>query len=254
MARRPDDMPEGDEGRVKVEETPEFKDALAAAVKEAVEKETDGLRSNRDAILEEKRKLKESLGKFDEVDPDRYAELVAAETKRQREDAEAKGEFGKLEAQLKEQHATELTKLSDRAGVLTRALEDELVKRAAIEELAKHSDTPGLLLPHVLKHVKMVEDNAKFSVVVVDDAGTPRIAPDAQGTGDLMTISQLVGSMKEQDEFKPGFRGSGGAGSSASGSGNSGAGGIQEFDPGDTKGIADNLEAIAEGKARIRME
>jgi len=141
--------------------------------------------------------------------------------------------------------------LEGRVGVLAGALENELVKRTALEELAKHSDTPGLLLPHVLNHVKMVEADGKFGVQVIDDKGNPKLAPDAQGTGDLMTIPQLVASMKEQDEFKPGFRGSGGAGSSASGSGNGGAGGVTVVDGGDARAIGENLEGIAKGTVKV---
>jgi len=243
-------MPEGD---TVVQDTPEFKEALEAAVKAKLDEETEGLRTNRDAILKEKRELAKKLDGYSGLDPEEYATLKAADEKRQREDAEAAGEFGKLEAQLKDQHSKELEKHQGRIGTLQGALENELVQRSALEELAKHSDTPGLLLPHVLKHVKMVEDNGKFGVLVIDDEGNPRIAPDAKGTGDLMTITQLVGSMKEQDEFKPGFRGSGGAGSSASGSGNGGSGGPAVLDPGDRTGVMANLEGILAGTTRIQL-
>ena len=51
----------------------------------------------------------------------------------------------------------------------------------------------------------MVEDDGKFTTIVVDALGTKRLSKGASGVEDLMSIDQLVESMKEQDEFAPAF-------------------------------------------------
>ena len=75
---------------------------------------------------------------------------------------------------------------------------------------------PTLLLPHVRRYLKRVEEGDDFKVIVVDDKGNPRVAG---ANGDLMTVEQLVAEMKTKDEYAGGFKGTGASGSGAGGSG-----------------------------------
>lgn len=189
-----------------IAETQAFKDAVAAAVAAKVEEETRGLKANRDALLGEKKEAQKKLEAYAGIDPEKYQSLVEAEAKRAEEKAKAEGNWKKLEEQLLSQHAAEIEKRDNRNKSLMTALEEQLVTRAALESLSKHTKSAGLLLPHVLKQLKMVEEeDGKFSTVVVDVQGNKRLAADAKDTSDLMTIDQLVKSMKEQDDYAPAF-------------------------------------------------
>ena len=192
-----------------VTESAEFKSAVAAAVTEAVaaavENETRGLKANRDEILGEKKDLQKRMAAFADIDPDKHKALLEADAKRQEEKAKAEGNWQELQDQLLKQHTDELGKRDARSKTLLEALKEQLVTRAALESLSKQKAAAGLLLPHVLKQLQMVEDDGKFSTVVVDVAGAKRLAKDAKDTTDLMTIDELVESMKEQNEFAPAF-------------------------------------------------
>ena len=188
-----------------VTETQAFQDAVASAVAAAVEKETLGLRTNRDAILGEKKEIQKKLEAYTDIDPAKHKALLEADAKRQEEKAKAEGNWEKLQQQLIDQHTEEVAKRDERNKTLLTALEEQLVTRAALESLTKQKAAAGLLLPHVLKQLRMVEEDGEFSTVVVDVAGAKRLAKDAKDTSDMMTIDQLVESMKEQDEFAPAF-------------------------------------------------
>jgi hypothetical protein len=107
------------------------------------------------------------------------------------------------------------------AGVIERALHHALAESVAVQEIAKAKGSTKLLLPHVLKQIKIVEDEAatepadRFRAVVVDSKGNPRVG-DAQGTP--MTIAALITEFRDNAEFAGAFQGSGASGSGAPGS------------------------------------
>jgi hypothetical protein len=129
------------------------------------------------------------------------------------------------------------------------ALEKHLLDAAATSELAKHSDTPDLLLPHVLKHMRVMEHDGQFVARIVDEAGNVRIGK-GQGSAP-MTLDELMGEMKGNKTFAPAFRGTGASGGGASASQQSSGGAAGTINRGDDKAFLSNLEAVAKGKVTV---
>jgi len=129
--------------------TPEFQKALEDAVAAKVAEETEGLRLNRGEVLKEKKSLADKLRKYKDIDPEKYAELVATQEEAERKAAEASGDFEALKKQLVDQHVKELDTEKSKGEKLTRSLENYLVRAAATKAIADAEGAVDLLLPHV---------------------------------------------------------------------------------------------------------
>ncbi len=209
--------------------TPEFQKALEDAVAAKVAEETEGLRVNRDEVLKEKKSLADKLRKYKDIDPEKYAALIAMQEEAERKAAEESGNFEALEKQLKEQHAKELDTEKSKGEKLTRSLENYLVRAAATKAIADAEGAVDLLLPHVIDRLRVMENDDGHFARVVDAAGQP-VVQDAQGTP--MTIDTLVtGEMKEK--FPSAFKGTGatGGGAPITGSGGAATGTVDKNDP-----------------------
>jgi hypothetical protein len=57
--------------------------------------------------------------------------------------------------------------------------------------------------------VRVVEENGKYKPIVVDQKGDPRV----NGKGEYLTISDLVGEMRQSEIFGRAFEGNGPGGS-----------------------------------------
>lgn len=94
-----------------------------------------------------------------------------------------------------------------------------LVGAGASEALAAEEGLVELAMPFVERQIKVVEVDGEFKAVVVDKDGDPRISG---GTGQPMTIKELVREMKGLDLYKPLFKsevkGGGGAHTGKTGS------------------------------------
>ena len=99
---------------------------------------TDGLKSalaserKRAADLEKQTKTWKTLGKT----PEEIAELLEAQELRAQTDAERKGEWDKLRAQMNEKHQTELRTKDETIGQMRKRLEAELVDAKATAAIA----------------------------------------------------------------------------------------------------------------------
>ena len=78
-----------------------------------------------------------------------------------------------------------------------------LVTSGASEALAAEEAIVELAMPFVERQIKVVEQDGEFKAVVVDKDGDPRISG---GTGQPMTIKELVREMKGMDMYKPLFK------------------------------------------------
>jgi hypothetical protein len=71
-----------------------------------------------------------------------------------------------------------------------------------------------------MEEIRVVEDGDDFkAIVVAKDGKTPRIK---NGSGDAMSIEDLVAEFKERKEYGGGFAGTGSSGSGAGGAGSGG--------------------------------
>jgi hypothetical protein len=168
------------------------------------------------------------------------------------EEAAAKGAEGKLNVDKVRQ---EMKAALDKAVADERKVSDALrgtvhkylVNSTATQALADEGGLVELAMPFVERQVKVIEQDGEFRAVVVDADGDPRISG---GTGQPMTIRELVLEMRRQEKYAPLFRseakgGSGAKPGQAAQAAKGGAGQQKEMTAMDRikKGLADRRAA-----------
>lgn len=197
--------PEGDKFRLDLDG---YEDP--SGLKSALDKERRAARDSSREVAAWK-----ALGKT----PEDIQALLAAQAEAERDKLTKAGDFDKLKAQMNEQHQTELAKREEGAKKLREQLETHLVDAQAATALAAAGAEggPELLMPHVKARVRVIEDNGKFVVRVVDAEGNPRV----DSKGNFLGISDLVSEMRQLPAFAPCFpraQGSNAPGSTPGGS------------------------------------
>lgn len=189
-----------------------------SGLRSALEKERKAARDAERAAAQWKK-----LGKS----PDEIEQLLAAQAKLEEEKAEKAGEWNKLRAQMNEKHEAALKAEAEKASRMRTTLERYLVDAAATSAIAAAKGVPELLLPHVQRHVKVVEEDGDYVARVVDAKGDPRV----NSKGEHMTISELVAEMRQSEVFGRAFEASGNTGSGKQpGNGAGGAGATKKSD------------------------
>lgn len=221
--------------------TQEEVDAAIAAANTALE-------ASRDTILGEKKIAIADLKKFDGFDVEEFKTLKAGAAKAEREKAEGKGDWTKLEENLVTAHGLELQSEKDRTAKAMKSVDDSLVVAELTRAIAAAKGDVNLLLPHARKYVQTRETDTGYEAFVVDGKGTPAFS---DGKGTPMTFDQLVETVLVVD-FPRAFEGTGSSGGGASKSSTSGqrvAGTIAADDGG---AFMDNLEGIANDTVQVR--
>ena len=153
-----------------------------------------------------------------------------------------------LRKQMADKHAKELDALTAKIAARDAFIRREKAENAALSILAPLTHSPTLMLPHVLKHLDVVEDGGGWRAVVVDpQTHAPRIG---DGQGGLMTIEALVAEMASKPEYAPGFKGTGQTGSGAP-AGSAGAASGGRIAATDTAGFLANIDNIIAGKVAV---
>jgi hypothetical protein len=220
--------------------------------------ETAGLKSALDKERKAKADFEKALKGFEGIDPAKAKELMEQAEKIEADKLKSKGDWETREKQLKEQLAADLSKREthfqtelktreDRIGKLQSSLEKSLIEAQATAAIASAKGSPELLLPHVMRSVKVIEENGEFVARVLDAAGQPRIA---NVKGDPFTIANLVEEMKANAVFGRAFEASG-AGGSGAGQGGGSGGGAKTISGRDQEAINANLEKIAKGEVTV---
>lgn len=188
-----------------------------SALKGALQKERDT-----NGALTKQVKAWQAIGKT----PEEISEMLKAQEdlQKQREDLERqealkKGEYQKVldgEAKKREQmaakHQAEMETAKSETGRYRSLLEQNLIEAQATAAIAEAKGVPQLLLPHLRGRVKVVEENGKFGLQILDAAGNPMVA-DASGTP--ATFKHLVESFKADPVFGRAFEGNGASGAGA---------------------------------------
>lgn len=211
--------------------------------------QTAGLKANREEIAKEAKTAKAKLAAYDGVDPEKYRQLVAAAEEAERKKATAEGDFKQLEAQLVKKYETEIEKERTVSTRYRSAVERHLIDAAAASELAKYSDTPRLLLPHIRSRMKVVEQDGEFHARIVDDQGNVKIGKGQGSTP--MTLPELIEEMRQDQEFAPAFRGSGSSGGGATKAA-AGGGSQRVISADDGAAILANTKGILDGSVVVR--
>lgn len=116
---------------------------------------------------------------------------------------EGKINLDKVRQELKDQHTKELTAKDEIIASKDRTIHRYIVSTAASDAIGKENGISELLLPHVERHIKVVEADGQHRAVVVDKDGDVRISGV---TGEAMSIHELVKEMKKAETFAPAFK------------------------------------------------
>lgn len=198
----------GEDGKFRLELEGEESGEDVAGLKSALVKERERAKSA-------EKRLKRLPDGFD---PDKDLEELAALRKEREEreahEAEKKGEWDKLRAQLQDQQA----KRDEEWGGKVKSLESELDRLLrsdkARDEIDKRKASGRLLLREVLALTRtIVDDHGKRKVVVVDESGDLRL----NGNGDDMTMAELLDELEKDPECAGAFPAPESTGGGASG-------------------------------------
>jgi len=169
---------------------PEYTDEeLKALIQEEINKATNGLKSNRDEILQEKRELAQKL-----------QEIESAESEKTKEALKEAGKYKELLDLRESEFQAKIQNLAKEKEQLAKSFEQTQINSAVTKALADANANATLLAPHITSKVKMLGDENKF-LGVVDDFGNTVLDND----GRPMAISKYIESLKENPVFQPAF-------------------------------------------------
>lgn len=227
---------------------------LAEPFKEAYSKHTDGsyilqveensgLKTALDKEREAADQLRTKLKDFDGVDPLKYKELLSEVQTRETENARKRGDFQKIEDQLKAKHREEMDEAVKQIHVLHASLESTLVDSQLNAAIASESGIPELLVPICASKLKAIKgEDGRFQVRVLGLDGQPRIK---SGDGTPFTVHDLILELKADEKYGRAFNGTGftGAGSSSSSGAPQSFGNITKFS--DLKSVQEKTAFIS---------
>lgn len=154
----------------------------------------------------------------------------------------------KIKQDLATAHAKELETRDKRVEALTGQLHGLLVTNEAKGALTEANVIDAdLALPFVQNQVKVAEDDGKFMVSVVDDAGDVRYSGV---TGAPMTIKELVAEMKSKEKFAPLFKSEAPGGGGTKPGGSPAPRGAHRGDTSQLSSVAKISQGLAKGQAR----
>ena len=177
-----------------------------------------GLRKKNSELLGEVRELKSKLAPFNDLDPQdlrgKLERLNQLEAQPQGGGAKAVEEARK---QLEAQYRKELDTLKAETQTLREDRKRSLLAQAEAAALreSKHKPLPGL--EYLMRERMRVEEiDGALSVVVVDEAGKPRVTTKPGGSG-YMTPEELIEEFARNERYGHLFQGTGKAGSQVTG-------------------------------------
>ena len=195
-----------------------------------------GLRSALDKEKRAARERGERLRLFDGFDPDTFDGLSGAEVKEliakrntpksgqdEEDTAALRQQFDRTRQQLVENHTKELAKREQATKSAESFIEKLLKTNASSMAITELKGNVRALMPHVSSATRVVRDEGgEFSVEVIDERGNVR---HSKKTGEPMTVAEFVSEMREQDDFKALFAGTGVGGAGSKGANDRNAGG-----------------------------
>lgn len=122
----------------------------------------------------------------------------------QKEASKGKVDIEKVKASMEQAHEKKLKPWQDKVSSLSSQLETLLVKNVASEAIAAAKGSSKLLMPHIERQVRCVEETDSegrvyHQVYVVDENGERRFSGTAGA--EFMTIAELVSEMKADKEY-----------------------------------------------------
>lgn len=200
---------------------------------------------------------KDALDKIDSIkDWDgetKVAEAVKVATDKATADAQARID------KLVVDHNEKVLGLDGKLKSSREQLNTALVTTKIIEAISKAEGNVDLLMPHVERQMKMVEDDkGKFEPQVVDAKDERRYKDIAAGT--YMDANDLLAEMKDSPTYAACFKGTGSSGAGKRGSENnsdkkpaSKNKDVKHISHDDAAAVSENLEGIANGSVVVDM-
>jgi len=163
---------------------------------------------------ENSRKAAEQLKVFEDLDPAKARDAMkkVEEMANWTPEQKVKEQIEAVKASIIEAHGKEKAGLEERLVKLTKSLEEAMIVSVSSQELAEQKSSVRLLMPHVKQQTRLREADGKFVVEVLGPDGNPRLIGS---DGHPMSIGELIGEMKTQNDFASAFEGTGSTGSGA---------------------------------------
>ncbi len=209
-----------------------------------------GLKTKNAELLGLNKTLKTRADVIGERTPEEVAADLEFATKA-REDAQRKaGEFDTLKLDMAKRHAGEIEKVKSETTRLQGKLFDILGKREAEKSIEAKGGSKPLLLPHIEKQIRVVEEDGEYVARVVDSKGNVRIG---DGKGTPMSIEQLVEEFRANADYGPAFKPTDSSGSGSRGPNNqekTGTGGEVVLSAADARDVGKYRAAKADAEAK----
>jgi hypothetical protein len=163
--------------------------------------------------------------------------------------------FEKWKSDLETTSSAKLAVKDQELSDMMASLQEHLVDSEAIQAITSNDGNPVLLSDTVKKQTRVVNENGKYLVRVVDREGDPR----SNGAGGYMTIKDFVAELKSKPDYAGAFRASGNtgtgakAGSAITSTGMGGAFGISRADAADTQKYRAAKEAAAKAGVPLKI-
>jgi len=217
-----------------------------AGVKGAVE----ALVSQRKALQQERAAVRELKTKVVDLTPlhefGKTPEEIGSAIKAKIEELQGKKfDVEKIKTDIAKGYTTEITKRDQQVAALRGQLETILVDNAIRQAIGDQAVNADLVLPFAKEKVRVIEDDGKLEVRVVDDTGTQRFSGI---TAKPLSLNELILEMKNGPKFAPLFKSAAKSGSgTAPGAGSRPAAGVAEG-----AGTRSAVQKIADGLRKKR--
>lgn len=154
-----------------------------------------GLKKALEAERRSRREIEKKMKALNDVDPEKYRELLEKESEREEEEAQRKGEWDTLRDQLLEKHKKEADKLNGRIATLSGHVE----RREIDAQLSSGLGSVKVMEP--LREAALALLRSKYKAEVVEEDGEFRGVIKAP-EGDK-NVPDFVKEWAETDEAKP---------------------------------------------------
>jgi hypothetical protein len=150
------------------------------------------------------------VARFGDLDPTTAREAIAkmADFSSGKLDDKQQAAYDAKLQEVTRKHETDIGTKDSRIGLLSKMLGREMVESKAAVLMAEKEigGNPTLLMPHILREARVVEDGDKFRVSIVDPStGHERVSTAEGRTGSPMILKELLIDMRSRNALAAGF-------------------------------------------------
>lgn len=172
--------------------------------------DVSGLRSALEGERQTVKSLNALSAKWKDLDPDaaREALVIAEQVKSGKLDDKQKAVLDARIKEISDKYTADGAKKDQRVTKLQSLLQREMVESRAATLLAEKElgGNPTLLMPHILREARVVEDGEDFRVSVIDPVtGHERISTSKENMGKPMSLRELLVDMRNRQALMAAF-------------------------------------------------